>query len=159
MFKKTALFWKGGIPYFCSDKRLMYWIWMIFYVTFDQHAGRTKKLLKHSNIVRKQARRRCWNKAGCWRVKISVHSLSCESQADVMLFVGKLHSAHLFQIESDLVLCNATPAIQGSRQSWIRLGPRSRRWSRVFNGPQSIRDSTSGITLNSVIPLNDLLDS
>jgi len=35
--------------------------------------------MKRSNIVRKQARRRCWNKAGCWRVKILVNSLSCES--------------------------------------------------------------------------------
>ena len=31
---------------------------------------------------------------------------------DVMLFVGKLHSAHLFQIDSDLVLSDATPATQ-----------------------------------------------
>ena len=30
--------------------------------------------------------------------------------ADVMLFVGKLHSAHLFQIDSEFVLSNATPA-------------------------------------------------
>ena len=50
---------------------------------------------------------------------------------DVMLFVGKLHSAHLFQIDSELVLSNATPATQGSRSSWIKLGPRSRRWSKV----------------------------
>ena len=28
---------------------------------------------------------------------------------DVMLFVGKLHSAHLFQIDSEFVLSNATP--------------------------------------------------
>jgi len=35
--------------------------------------------MKRSIIVRKQARRRCWNKAGCWRVKILVNSLSCES--------------------------------------------------------------------------------
>ena len=35
--------------------------------------------MKRSNIVRKQARRRCWNKAGCWRVKISVNSVTCES--------------------------------------------------------------------------------
>ena len=33
--------------------------------------------MKRSNFVRKQARRRCWNKAGCWRLKISVNSLSC----------------------------------------------------------------------------------
>ena len=90
----------------------MYWIWTLFYVIFHQHAGRTEKLMKRSNIVRKQARRRCWNKAGCWRVNISVHSLSCESQADVMLSVGKLHSARLFQIDSDLVLSDATPARQ-----------------------------------------------
>ena len=29
---------------------------------------------------------------------------------DVMLFVGKLHSAHLFQIDSEFVLSNATLA-------------------------------------------------
>ena len=40
---------------------------------------------------------------------------------DVMLFVGKLHSAHLFQIDSELVLSNATPSTQELRQSWIRL--------------------------------------
>ena len=45
---------------------------------------------------------------------------------DVMLFIGKLHSAHLFQIDSELVLSNATPATQESRQSWIRLEPGSR---------------------------------
>ena len=55
----------------------MYWIWTLFYVIFHLHAGRTEILMKHSNIVRKQARRRCWNKAGCWRLKISVNSLSC----------------------------------------------------------------------------------
>ena len=38
-----------------------------------------------------------------------------------MLFVGKLHSAHLFQIDSELVLSNATPSTQELRQSWIRL--------------------------------------
>ena len=48
-----------------------------------------------------------------------------------MLFVGKLHSAHLFQIDSELVLSYATPATQESRQSWIRLEPGSRRWSKV----------------------------
>ena len=48
--------------------------------------------------------------------RFPVHSLSCESQADVMLFVGKLHRAHLFQIDSDLVLSDAT-ATQGSRSS------------------------------------------
>ena len=32
---------------------------------------------------------------------------------DVMLFVGKLHSARLFQIDSELVLSNATLATQG----------------------------------------------
>ena len=86
--------------------------------------------MKPSNIVRKQARRRCWNKAGCWRVKIILIPLSCDSQADVMLFVGKLHRAHLFQIDSDLVLSDAT-ATQGSRSSWMRLGQRSRRLSKV----------------------------
>jgi len=35
--------------------------------------------MKRGNFVRKQARRRCWNKAGCWRLKISANSLSCES--------------------------------------------------------------------------------
>ena len=38
-----------------------------------------------------------------------------------MLFVGKLHSARLFQIDSELVLSNATPSTQELRQSWIRL--------------------------------------
>ena len=57
----------------------MYWIRTLFYVIFHLHAGKTEILMKCSNIVRKQARRRCWNKAGCWRVKISVNSLSCES--------------------------------------------------------------------------------
>ena len=90
----------------------MYWIWTLFYVIFHLHAGKTEILMKYSNIVRKQARRRFWIRAGCWRVKISVHSLSCESQADVMLFVGKLHSDHLFQIDSDLVLSDARPATQ-----------------------------------------------
>ena len=55
----------------------MYWIWTLFYVIFLLHAGRTEKLMKCRNIVRKQARTRCWIKAGSWRVKISVHSLSC----------------------------------------------------------------------------------
>ena len=57
----------------------MYWICTLFYVIFHLHAGKTEILMKRSNIVRKQARRRCWNKAGCWRVKILVNSLSCES--------------------------------------------------------------------------------
>ena len=57
----------------------MYWIWTLFYVIFHLHAGKTEILMKYSNIVRKQARRRWWNKAGCWRVKILVNSLSCES--------------------------------------------------------------------------------
>ena len=35
---------------------------------------------------------------------------------DVTLFVGKLYSAHLFQIDSELVLSNATLATQGSRK-------------------------------------------
>ena len=33
------------------------------------------------------------------------------------LIVGKLHSAHLFQIDSELVLSNVTPATQESRRS------------------------------------------
>ena len=57
----------------------MYWIWTLFYVIFHLHAGKTEIPMKYSNIVRKQARRRWWNKAGCWRVKILVNSLSCES--------------------------------------------------------------------------------
>ena len=48
----------------------MYWIWTLFYVIFHLHAGKTEILMKRSNIVRKQARRRCWNKAGGWRVEI-----------------------------------------------------------------------------------------
>ena len=32
-----------------------------------------------------------------------------------MLFVGKLHSTYLFQIDSDLVLSNATPAAGHTR--------------------------------------------
>ena len=35
--------------------------------------------MKRSNIVRKQANRRCWKKPACWRLQISVKSLSCES--------------------------------------------------------------------------------
>ena len=42
---------------------------------------------------------------------------------DVMLFVGKLHSAHLFQIDSELLLSNATPATQESNSG-------TRRWKR-----------------------------
>ena len=41
---------------------------------------------------------------------------------DVMLFVGKLHSARLFQIDSELVLSNATPATQGSRRELDKIG-------------------------------------
>ena len=39
---------------------------------------------------------------------------------DVMLFVGKLHSAHLFQIDSELVLSNATPATQDHQDTCFK---------------------------------------
>ena len=99
---------------------------MLFYVIFHLYAGRTEKLMKRSNIVRKML------KQG-WMLKSQDFSTFSELRISswLMLFVGKLHNAHLFQIDSDLVLSNVTPATQRSRSSWIRLGPRSRRWSKV----------------------------
>jgi len=78
-------------------------------------------------------------------------SLSCESQADVMLFVGKLHSAYLFQIDSDLVLSDATPSTQTTSSNRMKnMSSAGKLFYILFKEIMQLQKGLSAMILNRI---------
>ena len=98
----------------------MYWIWRLFFICMQKEPKYSwNVVILSGNKQEEDVETRLGAEDSRFqRILWAVNLLT-----DVMLFVGKLHSAHLFQIDSELLLSNATPATQGSNSG-------TRRWKR-----------------------------